>query len=926
MGPDVEVQGRWVNLPGGRDRDGRPIITVHIPLDSSCSDLSDPLKYILGVFSDVTRKRGFTIIVDARKGAWRVARACIRQVNSTLCKEELAQFLVLRPDAFWDKQRVENCTSTQKDGQVIFVPRNRLHKYVDLSQLPIELGGNFIFNSDQWFDTRTKADEFLHESVSCSRNLDEVQQRISNLYKLSASQIQTNHASEIEKLNILIITTNNCIDKGKDIIKRIEYNDRNRKLASETDSMPTPQDALDTIERLDIRLEALKTGLISIEQTKRSLTKTYFDTKDLHHLEEGIVRVTNWILGPAESLLKSRHKVGYDVSSAEELRREHEGIELQCWNAYGAYAELVHKIDNFSGSDFLTVQQKDLISQKDFMDFVCRSFATRLERRRNILITSLRFFRLVSEYFDRTGEVFDSLVMGNKIGDFATAGQKLKELQENQSTLDCVERELVKEGEKLSDMLSMPIKDALGREVLADYSEDIINIRDILNATTARKNIFGDSVELQKLTLEQVTHIYQYEKDAAQALEWLDELFQVLLKHHGHVGCTVYEIQAQKDEHQMFQETAKCTFNYGYQLLGAAAALRCSCKIQMEENEQLGMGLRNSWERLLNVSQEQMTRLRVSAVFHRSVEEQCNQLRDLREAVATIPLMDINRKRARVKHYLGVRERLMVEVGRMVRLGRLLRSRLRDALHLDETMSEATARSDSDHAECENATAVEAVSERLTEVTNLAEELDQTLKSAQQDCAISPAATTLPIPIAGAHRKDHQDEETCHSVRYMRAEDGKSDDEFLTASDCTLQHSRSSSYNTASDCEHLYAPWWDYGKDDCRDDLAKEKMVLAVGLPELPIASSVLRPSPEVPPGKIAREVTETTHIKVQQCHTFGVKSFVLTSETVREKGELKETAPLEQTPVYEEDDFASKLKEVGWKGCKYKQALRSCI
>jgi hypothetical protein len=106
-------------------------------------------------------------------------------------------------------------------------------------------------------------------------------------------------------------------------------------------------------------------------------------------------------------------------------------------------------------------------------------------------------------------------------------------------------------------MLSMPIKDALGREIFVDYAEDIVNVRDILDATTARKNIFSDSVELQKLTLEQITHIYNYEKDVTQAIQWLDDLFQVLLKDHGHVGCTVYEIQTQKDEHQTFQETAK---------------------------------------------------------------------------------------------------------------------------------------------------------------------------------------------------------------------------------------------------------------------------------------------------------------------------------------------------------------------------------
>lgn len=53
----------------------------------------------------------------------------------------------------------------------------------------------------------------------------------------------------------------------------------------------------------------------------------------------------------------------------------------------------------------------------------------------------------------------------------------------------------------------------------------------------------------------------------------------------------------------------------------------------------------------------------------------------MRETVATIPLMELSKRRAAVRHYFSLREKLMVEVGRMVRLGRLLRSRLREPLY-----------------------------------------------------------------------------------------------------------------------------------------------------------------------------------------------------------------------------------------------------
>lgn len=62
---------------------------------------------------------------------------------------------------------------------------------------------------------------------------------------------------------------------------------------------------------------------------------------------------------------------------------------------YSHYAEILHKLDILTRNGMKFPQ--DLKSQKDFMDFVCRSFASRVERRRNVLITSARFFRLVSE-------------------------------------------------------------------------------------------------------------------------------------------------------------------------------------------------------------------------------------------------------------------------------------------------------------------------------------------------------------------------------------------------------------------------------------------------------------------------------------------------------------------------------------------------
>lgn len=166
------------------------------------------------------------------------------------------------------------------------------------------------------------------------------------------------------------------------------------------------------------------------------LEKCLDDARGFTQLEEGVSYVTNWILGTAESLLNGQLKVGYDVQSAEKLRLDHEILEFQCWKTYGYYGELLYKIDNFPGCKD-GFAYKDLLSQRDFMDFVCRSFANRLERRRNLLITSVRFYRLVAEYFQRTSNVFESLLHTQKenVDNFELAKVKLQKIKDSQQSL-----------------------------------------------------------------------------------------------------------------------------------------------------------------------------------------------------------------------------------------------------------------------------------------------------------------------------------------------------------------------------------------------------------------------------------------------------------------------------------------------------------
>ncbi|XP_049314952.1 titin homolog isoform X8 [Bactrocera dorsalis] len=940
------LQTRTAYLAGGYDRAGKIIVVVNIINDLQlwnrrCLELS--IAYLKSALSAATLQRGVTVIVDAQKSTTRITRTHARIIYALFDEITVNLFLV-RAEGFWEKH-VDTCTSkSQAKGEPIVLSKARLIKYFDLSQLPEELGGTLSFNYDLWLQQRKAIDEFqktfdstlssmenLHvvllnnkslrpteadvELKKCAQLHTSVQQQIEVVIELGnrvLNRLSEAYAPPIAAPTPQISATTNVLTPAINNTATIpchESHNNNNSVQTQTNfncttantpatRLPLPPDLQYARARIELLLNQIERKQTEIRTAWLELLQSIREARELTHLEEGVAFVTNWILQTAEQMLSRQYSIGGDVHSCETLRAAHDVLELECRETYGFYAELLYKIDAFAGVKD-SHAYKDLMSQCDFMQFVCRSFATRLERRRNVLITSLRFFRLVSEYFDRTTAVFETLVMGNKIAEenFVTAAETLQQLKESQLSLGNLERELVKEGEKLSDMLAMPVKDALGRDLHIDYSEDIGNVRDILDTTLARRNIFGDSVELQKLTLEQVTHIYTYEADGRMAIKWMEDLYNVMIKCHSHVGCNIHEIQVQKDELQTFQETGKSIYNYGCQLLEASQALRISCRLDAEAIPQrMSQQLQHTWHRLQAISQEHMTRLRVSAVFHRSVEEYCQQLQELRLSVrnlkqtpnsssgissesdtrASPPIIIGGREtvdeaverssrdgaeeegtthsiggyadkstttsvttttkggasgaaallRDQLRKHLVVREQLLLEVGRMVRLGRLLKTRLKEpfvldavtgmSITVDELATDAsssagdtqTQSSSSPVGTVDSASTVDsntivikptgnndiacaAISHKLQEIAEVAESLDAAIRDVQQD------AEALEVNATSSAEKKRE------AMRSYSSEDWHSrsteDDSFVTASEGNFTpHSHSSSYQTAS--------------------------------------------------------------------------------------------------------------------------------
>lgn len=99
---------------------------------------------------------------------------------------------------------------------------------------------------------------------------------------------------------------------------------------------------MDTKGKIEKMLEVIEEKQESIDKAWLEMEKKCVDAREITLLESGVARVTKWILGTAETMLNSQQEVGYDVPSSEELRAEHEALELQCRVSLNLLIRLYH--------------------------------------------------------------------------------------------------------------------------------------------------------------------------------------------------------------------------------------------------------------------------------------------------------------------------------------------------------------------------------------------------------------------------------------------------------------------------------------------------------------------------------------------------------------------------------------------------------
>ncbi|XP_043190351.1 SEC14 domain and spectrin repeat-containing protein 1-B-like [Amphibalanus amphitrite] len=744
--------GRPASLPGSRDLTGRPVLFVGVPADGGLWSEQE-LQQVVRYLADIPRPADspLCVVLDARAGSWRSVRAVQRTLAAISGRTGVQ--LVLRHDSFWEKQRV-TCGRPEDDVQPEYIPLSKLQRYIAPDQIPEELGGTFPYNHEDWIQDRMRLEQFLQDAGAALDALKTVWLRLLPAEAAPAAQLRETIGTAGPLYRAALDTAEGVIHTGEELLSSLRPSsepglqrrssgrppdpDPRTRTRTPPDSDPrtrTPPDPdpLNQRQQVQQRVTDL-TSHCDLVRHAWSELHTALGRADLHRL---LVRrvddVIGWVLGPGEELLASQALIGRDVASSERLIELHDEAELQCRDTYAEFAAvrrlLEEAADGRSAETASAEEAASLAGQRRYMESVCRALASRLERRRHLLITAARFYRLLEQVSDTCHVLLEAADEGVQSLQPDQLADKLRRMQTVADDTERTYAELSRTGEKLQDMLTLPVKNSAGQDITPDYSSELAHVTRLSQRLQQHVQTVLETWEISRLRLQQTLQLGQCQAQAEQALSWLADLSRLLGSEHARVGRDNTEIQLMKRQHQSFEETAKRTYEYGAESCAAAGRLGGD-----EVSGQLSGRLEEAWSRLRAAAQEHITRLRVAAVFHRTADEQLRRLRQLccepprparASSVASSPRSSPSSASSdAVGSQLGERETLLRDVGRTIRLGKLLRERLQDDVKPSESERNAGARA--------------AISAKLSEVGFLWARLDAQCRQWRRAAGDSP--------------------------------------------------------------------------------------------------------------------------------------------------------------------------------------------
>ncbi|XP_022520088.2 SEC14 domain and spectrin repeat-containing protein 1 [Astyanax mexicanus] len=616
-------------LSGGKDRRSGLILTIPLCTEqTSMEELSSTLDYLLGIPSEKCKARGFTVIVDGRKSQWNVVKTVVLMLQNVI-PAEVSLVCVVKPDEFWDKKVTHFCFWKEKDRlgfEVILVSANKLTRYIEPCQLTDEFGGSLQYDHMDWVNKRLVFEKFTKESTSL---LDELAVINENE---KTGQPDKPRPSDCNALPSFDPET--VLQTGHELLSELQQRRFNGSEGGGggvgggggggTAWSPMDDELLAQPQVMKL-LDSLREQYTKYQEVCRQRSKR----SQLEEIQTKVMQVVNWLEGPGTDQLRTQWGIGDSIRASQALQLKHEEIESQHSEWFAVYVELNQQMAALlsAGDDEDLLELKALQQQ---LSDVCYRQASQLEFRQNVLQSAHEFHGTAQDLSQQLDGLLGMLCADVAPADGAAIQQTLKHLEEKLKSVEGALQSLREKGQVLLEQISNQTSWFYGKEMQIENKENVDHVHSVMEDMQLRKQRCEDMVDVRRLKMLQMVQLFKCEEDASQAVEWLGELLDALLKTHIRLGDDSQETKVLLEKHRKFVDVAQSTYDYGRQLLQATVVLCQSLRCTTRSSGDTLPRLNRVWKQFTVTADERQHRLDMASSFHTAAErvlkEGCEQV------------------------------------------------------------------------------------------------------------------------------------------------------------------------------------------------------------------------------------------------------------------------------------------------------------
>uniref|UniRef100_A0A5K3FCH9 DH domain-containing protein n=2 Tax=Mesocestoides corti TaxID=53468 RepID=A0A5K3FCH9_MESCO len=610
------LRGKYAMLPGGRTRNGGPILCFPANSHADCLPLEELyflVRYLTYLPEENVKKLGFAVIIDMRSGTtWHSVKPILKVIEECI-GGNVSMTYIIKPDKYFEKQKVQLAIG-KFSFNIQLVSVEQLFLEVDPSQLTADLEGTLPYHHEEWIQIRCCLEEFFMfahdmsdkfsqlycfldqkqnpETVEESKRaledhrsvrlkvmqapvpaLEAESDRLSAWLRYGISAAASASASGGGPAAVTSSSSGGVAGGGVGLPSSVTVatsgSGASYVPSSWVSMNPDFQQLIPQVRQTVTQLYEFRAHLQQKWETGRTRLEQIYQFR---LFEDDASRMTGWLDQQGMLLLTEHADIGDTAAQAVELHNQHRQFLQKCNGVREQVSRLTGIARMLADTGHFAGQQ--MLKQATELEHERKSFTAALEERSRVLQLSTSFHTRAEAFLNSctSWEAGVRHVSGTNVSDL---NQALRLIQERWQDIQRSYEEACRDGRAMVDLLSAPVAGGSHTSLTAaiDYSQGRKHCADLVHELWAWYKRLERTFTDRKSRLTSRLALLMFKEDVGQVLAWLTDHGEPFLARQTAIGKSSQRAEQLYNAHMQFEQVAANTLTNADKLISAVDEL-----------------------------------------------------------------------------------------------------------------------------------------------------------------------------------------------------------------------------------------------------------------------------------------------------------------------------------------------------------------